>query len=233
MEHFNWLQLLSFVKHEQLHVWTGIAAAVFLILFSFVGRWALGSGEKALEPSGKFSIKGIMEAFIEFIVGLNDLVIGEEGRNFVPMFAALFFFILINNLVGIIPGMTPPTDNLNTTVGLGLLSFLLYNFYGIKEHGWSYLKHFMGPVLWLAPLMFAIEIVSHCIRPLTLGLRLYGNILADHTVVSVFVDMFSPVWLIPVPVIFYGLSIFISVVQAFVFTMLSMIYISMATAHDH
>jgi len=175
----------------------------------------------------------MMEAFIEFIIGISDLVVGESGRKMFPMFAALFFYILMNNLIGIIPGMTPPTDNINTTVSLGVLSFLVYNYYGIKEHGWGYLKHFLGPVLWLDPLMCAIEIVSHCIRPLTLGLRLYGNILADHTVVSVFIDMFSPMWIIPVPMIFYGLSIFISFVQAFVFTMLSMIYISMATAHDH
>jgi F-type H+-transporting ATPase subunit a len=149
------------------------------------------------------------------------------------MFASIFFFILVNNFVGLIPGMTPATDNLNTTIGVGLFSFVIYNFYGIKENGLSYLKHFFGPVLWLAPLMLAIELVSHAIRPLTLGLRLQGNILADHTILGVFVDMFSSVWFIPVPAIFYGMGIFVSGMQAFVFTMLSMIYISMAIAHDH
>lgn len=233
MAHFNWLQLLPFVDHHYIHVWTAVAVGLLLIILSFVGRLALGRGETAVSPAGHFSFKGLMEAVLEFIVGLSDLVIGEEGRKFVPMFASIFFFILINNLIGLIPGMTPATDNLNTTIGVGLFSFFIYNFYGIKENGLSYLKHFLGPVLWLAPLMFAIEIVSHCIRPLTLGLRLQGNILADHTILGVFVDMFSSAWFIPVPAIFYGMGIFVSGMQAFVFTMLSMIYISMAIAHEH
>lgn len=233
MAHFNWLQLLPFVDHHYIHVWTAIAVGILLIVLAFAGRLVLGTGEAAVTPSGTFSLKGILEAILEFIVGLSDLVIGEEGRKFVPMFASIFFFILVNNFVGLIPGMTPATDNLNTTIGVGLFSFVIYNFYGIKENGLSYVKHFFGPVLWLAPLMLAIELVSHAIRPLTLGLRLQGNILADHTILGVFVDMFSSVWFIPVPAIFYGMGIFVSGMQAFVFTMLSMIYISMAIAHDH
>ena len=142
MAHFNWLQLLPFVDHHYIHVWTGIAVSLFLILFAFVGRLALGSGSHAVIPSGKLSIKGLVEVVLEFIVGLSDLVIGEDGRKFVPMFASIFFFILINNLVGLIPGMTPSTDNLNTTIGVGLFSFLVYNFYGLKENGLNYLKHF-------------------------------------------------------------------------------------------
>jgi F-type H+-transporting ATPase subunit a len=225
--------LLPFVDHHYIHVWTAIAVGILLIVLAFAGRLVLGTGEAAVTPSGTFSLKGILEAILEFIVGLSDLVIGEEGRKFVPMFASIFFFILVNNFVGLIPGMTPATDNLNTTIGVGLFSFVIYNFYVIKENGLSYLKHFFGPVLWLAPLMLAIELVSHAIRPLTLGLRLQGNILADHTILGVFVDMFSSVWFIPVPAIFYGMGIFVSGMQAFVFTMLSMIYISMAIAHDH
>jgi len=236
MAHFNWLQLLPFVDHHYIHVWTGVAVSLLLILFAFVARFALGSGPEAVVPSGKFSVKGVMEALLEFIVGLSDLVIGEEGRKFVPMFATIFLFILVNNLVGLIPGMTPSTDNLNTTIGIGLFSFAVYNFYGLKENGLAYLKHFIGPVLWLGPLMLVIELVSHSIRPLTLGLRLQGNILADHAVLGVFVDIFAGTWVtwfIPVPAIFYGMGVFVSSMQAFVFTMLSMIYISLAIAHDH
>src|SRR5690606_6975695 len=153
--------------------------------------------EAAVIPASRFSLRGLVEVVTEFIVGISDLVVGEEGRKFVPMFASIFFFIWINNLIGLIPGMTPATDNLNTTLAIGLFSFAIYNFYGIKENGLGYLKHFFGPVLWLAPLMLAIELVSHCIRPLTLGLRLQGNIMADHTVLGVFVDLFSSVWFIP------------------------------------
>jgi F-type H+-transporting ATPase subunit a len=168
------------------------------------------------------------------IVGISDMVVGEEGRRFVPMFASIFLFVWVNNLVGLIPGMTPATENINTTLALGLFCFLMYNYYGFQEHGIAYLKQFLGPMLLLAPLMLAIEIISHLVRPLTLGLRLQGNIVADHSVLSVFVHMFEgPLWFIPVPMIFYGMGVFVSTMQAFVFTMLFMIYVSMAISHDH
>src|SRR4029078_4205242 len=99
--------------------------------------------------------------------------------------------------------------------------------------GISYLKHFLGPIMWLAGLIGPIEIISHVMRPFTLGIRLQGNMFADHTVVGVFIDLFKGIWFIPVPAAFYGLGLFVSFTQAFVFTMLSMIYISIATAHDH
>lgn len=233
MHHFSWLQLFPNVTHETLHVATALLSAVLLVILAFVGRMALGKGDEAVAPASSFSVKGVMEMITEFITDLAELIIGDDGKKFVPMFAAVFFYILINNMMGLIPGLSPSTDNLNTTVALGLLSFLVYNYYGVREHGVAYLKHFAGPVLWLAPLMVAIELVSHMIRPLSLGLRLQGNMMADHTVVAVFVDLFHGMWFIPIPAIFYGMSIFVSFMQAFVFTMLSMIYISMAIAHDH
>jgi F-type H+-transporting ATPase subunit a len=232
-EHFNWMQLVPGVAHETVHVATIAVASGVMIVTALLGRWALGSGEQAVAPAGHFSLKGVLELFTEFIVGLGDIVIGEKGRDYVPMFAALFFFVWINNLMGLIPGMTPATDNVNTTFALGLFTFGMYNYYGVKEHGLAYFKHFLGPVLWMAPLMLPIELLGHAVRPLTLGLRLYGNIMADHEVVSVFVGIFEKFWFIPVPAIFYGMGIFVASIQAFVFTMLSMIYVSMATAHDH
>lgn len=232
--HFNWLQLVPGVTHDNIHVATAVAVSGLLITGAVVGRLALGTGEQAVAPASRFSLKGIFELILEFIVGICDMVIGEEGRKFVPMFAAIFLFVWVNNLVGLIPGMTPATDNLNTTLALGIFIFIAYNYYGFKEHGLvAYLKHFLGPVLLLAPLMLVIEMIGHMIRPLTLGLRLYGNIMADHTVLSVFLQMFEKLWFIPVPAIFYGMGIFVASMQAFVFTMLSMIYVSMAIAHDH
>lgn len=221
------------MAHTHVHVATSAAVGVGLIAGAFVGRAALGSGEKAVAPAGHFGAKGILELMLEFIVGLCDMVIGEEGRKFVPMFAAIFWFVWINNLVGLLPGITPPTDNINMTLALGLFVFIMYNYYGFKEHGFSYVKQFLGPVILLAPLMVIIELISHFVRPLTLGLRLYGNIMADHTVVAVFVEMFEKLWFIPVPAIFYGMGIFVASMQAFVFTMLAMIYVSMAISHDH
>ena len=229
MVHFNWTQLIPAVGHHYIHIATAIVACGVLILFSVVGRLALGNGEKAVIPANKTSLKGFFEVFIEFIIGLSDMVVGEKGRKYAPMFAAIFFYVWINNLLGLVPGMTPATDNINTTLAVGLFSFVAYNIYGFKEHGIGYLKQFMGPILLMAPLMIVIEIISHLVRPFSLGLRLQGNMVGDHTVLSIFLD------LVPygVPVIFYLLGIFVCSMQAFVFTMLSMIYVSMAISHDH
>ncbi len=231
--HFNWMQLAPGVTHETVHVATAAAVGGLIVVGAFAGRMALGKGDAAVAPASRFSLKGFFELILEFIVGIADMVIGEEGRKFVPMFAAIFFFVWINNLVGLLPGMTPATDNINTTLALGLFAFVMYNYYGFKEHGVGYLKQFLGPLLLLAPLMVVIELIGHLVRPLTLGLRLYGNIMADHTVLSVFLHMFEGLWFIPVPAIFYGMGIFVASMQAFVFTMLSMIYVSMAISHDH
>lgn len=125
--------------------------------------------------------------------------------------------------------MTPATDNINTTLTLGLFIFIVYNYFGFREHGIHYLKQFMGPLLLLAPLMVIIEVISHLVRPMSLGLRLQGNMMGDHTVLGIFLD------LVPygLPIVFYGLGLFVCFMQAFVFTMLSMIYVSMAISHDH
>ena len=157
------------------------------------------------------------------------MVIGKKGRKFVPLFASIFLYVWFNNLLGLVPGMTPATENINTTVAIGLFSFAAYNYFGFKEHGISYLKQFMGPLLLLAPLMIIIELISHIVRPASLGLRLQGNMLGDHTVLGIFLD------LVPygIPVVFYFLGMFVCTMQAFVFTMLSMIYVSMAISHDH
>jgi F-type H+-transporting ATPase subunit a len=228
------MQLVPGVTHETVHVATCAAVGGLLVITAFAGRAVLGSGDSAVMPASKFSLKGLVEIFLEFIIGLTDMVIGDhEGRKFVPMFSAIFLFVWVQNLTALLPGMTPATDNINTTLALGLFSFVAYNYYGFREHGIHYLKQFLGPLLLLAPLMVVIELIGHMVRPLTLGLRLYGNIMADHTVLAVFLGMFEKLWFIPVPAIFYGMGIFVASMQAFVFTMLTMIYVSMAISHDH
>ena len=207
--------------------------AIVTVATVFIGlaaRAALGKGEVAVLPADKFSLRGIMEMLTEMMSGLADMVIGEHGKHYVPFFTSVFFFIVFNNLVGMIPGMTPATENINTTFGFGILMFLFYNFQGVKENGIvAYLKHFMGPVIFLAPLMFVIEIVSHLVRPFSLGLRLANVMMGDHTVLSVFLDLVP----IGVPIPFYMMGLFVCFVQAFVFTLLSMVYVAFAIAHDH
>lgn len=227
---FNWTQMIPGVGEKYEHVATLAIVTAGIFFVGIAARAALGKGDTAVLPANKFSLRGIVEVLTETISGLADMVIGEHGKHYVPFFSSVFFFILVNNLVGMIPGMTPATENINTTFGFGALIFLFYNFQGLKENGlWAYLKHFMGPVIFLAPLMFVIELVSHMVRPFSLGLRLANVMMGDHTVLSVFLDL-AP---IGVPIPFYMMGLFVCFVQAFVFTLLSMVYVAFAIAHDH
>ncbi|MCB0410815.1 MAG: F0F1 ATP synthase subunit A [Flavobacteriales bacterium] len=230
MVHFNWTQLIPMVGHEYIHVATALVALSLIILLSFVGRLALGNGEHAVIPAGKVSFKGLFEVIFEFVNGMAETVVGSQGKKYVPLFGAIFCYVFINNLLGLLPGMTPATDNLNTTIAVGFFSFIAYNYYGLRENGLGYLKHFLGPIWWLAWFMVVLETVSHLVRPVSLGLRLYGNMVGDHTVLSLFLDLAG---YFLVPVIFYFLGMFVCFMQAFVFMMLTMIYVSMAISHDH
>lgn len=229
MHHFNWTQIIPGVGHHYMHVATLAIVVLLLTVLSFVAKSALGKGEQAVMPEGHLSVKGFFEVITEFIVGLSDSIVGEDGRRFAPMFATIFLFILINNLVGLIPGMTPATDNLNTTLAIGAFVFVAYNYYGFKANGKEYLKHFAGPVWWLAPLMIVIEIISHLVRPVSLGLRLQVNMEGDHLILGVFTHLVPYL----VPTAFYLLGLLVCFLQAFIFTLLTMIYISMAISHDH
>ena len=227
-EHFTWFNFITH-DHHMIPVYAAYFATALIILVSVAGRLALGNGEAAIQPAPSLSLKGFFEAFIEFMDGMVNMVLGHHGRPYLPVFGAIFFYIVFNNIIGLIPGFTSATANINSAFALGIFSFVLYNYEGFKHAGISYLKHFMGPVWWLAWLMFPIEIVSNLIRPLSLGIRLSVNMTADHAVLGTFIDLTKVV----IPIIFYGLGTFVSFVQAFVFTMLSMVYVMMATADDH
>lgn len=227
--HFNWTQLIPNVGHDYVHIATAASVTTVIVGLAVIARASLGSGEKAVQPASGFGVRGLFEVFTNLVTYLTDMVMGPGHRNYVPLFGAIFTFILFNNLTGLLPGMTPATDNLNTTLAVGLFSFLAYNIYGVREHGIAYFKHFLGPLLALAPLMLPIELVSHMVRPAALGLRLQGNMVGDHTVLGIFLDLTPYV----IPVIFYGVGTFVCFVQALVFTLLSMVYVSMAIAHDH
>lgn len=154
-------------------------------------------------------------------------VLGHRARQYVPLYGTFFLLILVSNLMGLIPGFSPPTTNFNVTFALGLTSFIAYNTFGFREQGAGYLKHFVGPMLWLAPLMIPLELISNLVRPFSLSLRLMGNMTGDHTVLEIFTDLTKLI----IPVIFYGLGTFVSFVQAFVFTLLSMVYVALAVTH--
>jgi F-type H+-transporting ATPase subunit a len=226
MEHgFNWLQGLGL----PVHISTAILVALLLLVFALRVRPKLADVEGALDPDDGVSGRNIAEAAVEAISSLAEGVIGHHSERYVTLLAAFFVFILASNLIGLVPGFLPPTSNFNTTLGLGLISFVAYNAYGLREQGVGHLKHLLGPVWWLAFIMLPVELFSQGFRPISLGIRLFANMFADHEVVSIFTSMTK----LLVPVLFYVLGAFVAVVQAFVFTMLSAIYISLSVSHDH
>lgn len=228
MAHFNWFQLITFIGHHYLHIASAVFVCLVLIVMSIVARKKLN--EDDISPQGKFGVLGLFETLADFIFDKASAIIGKNGHKYASFFCFLFVFILFNNILGLIPGFTTASDNINTTLAIGLVAFVFYNKEGIKEQGVvNYLKHFLGPVWWIAPLLFVVEIISHMFRPFTLGLRLMGNMKGDHTVLSAFLDLVP----VAIPVIFYGLGLFVSVVQALVFTLLSMVYVSMAVTTNH
>jgi F-type H+-transporting ATPase subunit a len=188
-----------------------------------------GSGDTGLIPPPSFGLRNLFEMLAETIYGLIESVMGpKDAKRFLPLIGSFFFFILFSNLLGLIPGFLPPTDTLKVNVALAGLVFVMTHVYGLRAHGIKYLKHFLGPWLPVAVLMLPIEIISHIARPVSLSMRLLGNIVADHKVAVVFFTL-VPI-LVPVP--FLAMGVFVSVVQAVVFSLLATIYISTAIAHE-
>jgi F-type H+-transporting ATPase subunit a len=172
----------------------------------------------------------IAEMIHEFIGGQAEQVIGHGYERFQAYVTCIFLFVLLNNLSGLIPGITAPTTSIMVTLGLAVPTFLYYNFYGVREQGpVGYFKHFCGPIWWMAPLLLPIEIVSHLARVMSLSVRLYANMFAGDLVTLVFFSLIP----IGIPIIFLGLHLFVSLIQAFVFMLLTMIYLSLAVAHEH
>jgi F-type H+-transporting ATPase subunit a len=200
------------------YTWFVMAA---LALFAF-----LATRRISLLP-GRF--QNVMEVIIGGFDSLLTDTMGHEGRKFFPLIATLGLYILTSNLLGLIPGFESPTANLNTTVSMALVVFVMTHVVGVKVHGFKYFKQFMGPVWWLTPLMMPIEIISHLSRPLSLSVRLFGNIMGEDIVLAV-VLLLVPL-LIPLPVLF--LMIFTSCIQTLVFMLLAMMYIAGAMEEAH
>jgi F-type H+-transporting ATPase subunit a len=172
----------------------------------------------------------IAEMVHEAIGGQAEQVIGHGYERFQAFVTCIFLFVLLNNLLGVIPGITAPTSLVVVPLGLAVPTFLYYNFHGLRENGLiGYLKQLAGPIWWMAPLLFVIETISHLARVLSLTVRLYANMFAGDLLTLVFFSLIP----IGVPVIFLGLHVFISFIQAFVFMLLTMIYLSLAVAHEH
>jgi F-type H+-transporting ATPase subunit a len=229
---FTFLGQLEHVLNVPQHVLTFVMVGVVFLLIGILYRSKVSNIKNTAVPDKGITFRNVFEAIGQFVYNLARNIMGEEqAKRYYTVIVLLFSFIFINNIVGLIPGFLPPTDNFNTTLALGMFVFLYYNYQGIKEQGLiGHIKHFMGPVWYLAILIFPIELISHSVRPLSLGLRLKGNMEGDHLVLSIFSGLVP--YIVPIP--FYVIGLFVCFMQAFVFTLLTMVYISLATAHhDH
>ncbi|HVM95494.1 MAG TPA: F0F1 ATP synthase subunit A [Candidatus Acidoferrales bacterium] len=232
MEHsFTWVSLIPGLNQLPVHTAHATIVAVGLLAWAWAARRQIATATDPIVPDATLTLRNSLEVFVEWFVGFIEGLLGHGGRKYLHVYATFFLFILMANLMGLVPGFAPPTSNFNITFALGVASFLVYNYYGMREKGVvEYLKHFMGPIWWLAVLMLPLELIDNFVRPLSLGLRLFGNMTGDHLVLEIFTDLTKVV----IPVIFYMLGAFVSLIQAFVFTILSVIYLSLAIAdHGH
>jgi F-type H+-transporting ATPase subunit a len=188
---------------------------------------ALGAKSVKMIPAGG---QNFFEVVISGIENFMVDTIGEEGRWLFPLAASVFLYVFIGNLIGIIPGFFPPTANLNTTVSCALVVVIFTHVIGIKYHGAKYIKHFLGPVWWMAPLIFVIEIIGHAARILSLSFRLFGNMMGHEIVLAILFGL-AGAFFAPLPIMVLG--IFVAFVQGFVFFLLSIIYFSGAMEHAH
>ncbi len=248
MYHYSWLQDIPVLPHlieELTHGSHNDVVAIlttwfvtFLVLgLALLARKQLDAaiargGTAQYVPDSKLTLRNVFELLTGW---LDELIQGflnkHDARTFYWLLAGFFTYILVNNLMGVIPGMLPATDNISNNLALALVSFVAYNVIGIARQGvGGFFKHLAGPVWWLAPLFIVVEgLGQFVIRPLTLTLRLTGNIFGDHMVFGIMSDLTHG---IIIPFLFLGLGIFVSFIQALVFTLLSCVYISFAVAHE-
>ena len=181
----------------------------------------------SVDKPGK--LQHIMELTYEFVHASAEEVVGHDGPRYVAFFGTLFVFILLMNLLGLVPGFESPTMYPMVPLGLAVVTFLFYHGTGLRANGSGYLKQFLGPMLALAPLMIPIEIISHFARPLSLTIRLYANMFAGEQVYATFLMLTKLI----VPVVFIALHLFVAFLQAYIFMLLAMVYVGGAVSHEH
>ncbi|RMD84935.1 MAG: ATP synthase F0 subunit A [Candidatus Dadabacteria bacterium] len=240
LEHpYTWLQSLPPKIHSSSQYYpetekfiVACLLGICLLIFSKLASRPLATPDgvrESLVPGRHGRLHGLFDIVVESFVKYHDSIIGKENRKYVPLSGAVFIFIFAGNLLGLVPGFPAVTTTVWVNVGIALVVFFAFNIYGIREHGLlGYLKHFYGPIWWLGWLIFVLEVMSTCIRILTLNLRLYWNISADHIVLETFTHLTK----IGIPCVFYAFGTFVSFMQAFVFTTLTIVYILLAIQHQ-
>lgn len=210
-----------------------LAASLFVmlivLLFALGVKSRLRDDERALVPDDRLTLTTFAEAFLGYFYDLAKSVMdAERAKRYFPLIGTAAVFIFFCNVLALVPGMPVPTSSLNITLGCGLVVFVLFNAYGLLTNGWAYVKHLAGPMWWLAWLMFPIELISLCVRPVTLGVRLMINMAVDHLILGLFMGLFAII--VPIPLMLLGCLVV--VVQTLVFTLLTCVYIGLATEHE-
>lgn len=204
---------------------------IALIIFLAAGvRGEFRQLEDSVVPDETLTTRTFFEAFVGYFYNMAKDVMGaRNAKRYLPIIGGLSLFIFFSNASALIPGVNPPTANLNVTFACAIYVFIAFNYYGFKENGWGYLAHLAGPKWYLAWLIFPVEVISTCVRPVTLSVRLFLNMAVDHLVGAVFLGMIA--LFVPIPLMFLGIIVIL--VQTLVFCLLSAIYIGLATEHEH
>ena len=251
-EHTSWLTLLLSYMHETLEKnahafgtsvvksdapswrsFEGIAASLlvtFLVL-AIAGRVKsqLTNADEAVVPEDKLTLRTFMEAFLSYFYDLAKSVMdAERAKKYFPLIGASAMFVFFSNIMALLPGFPVATSNLSITLGCALVVFVCFNAYGLATNGWSYIAHLAGPAWYLWWLIFPIEVISLCVRPITLAVRLMLNMAVDHLILGIFLSLVAV--LVPVPIMLLG--VLIVLIQTLVFTLLTCIYIGLATEHE-
>ncbi len=245
MEHFSWYYLIPGIadgsafpflgeeaRHEAYVVPAAWLACLIIILLAWLARRKLdrvrsAGGPEALLPDADLRPRNLMEIYTDSMLSFFEAVLGpKDTRKYFPFLAGLFLYILVSNLTGLLPGFVAPTSSMANNAAMAMVVFLVFNISGLMRNGWRYIAHMAGPLLLFAPFMFPLEVISLLVRPFALSLRLAGNMFGDHMVMSLFSGL-VPI-MVPVPLL--GLGIFVSFIQALVFTLLTTNYIALAVA---
>jgi F-type H+-transporting ATPase subunit a len=208
--------------------WANFVTMQIVVALVIVVLFALLRPRLSVDRPGNF--QHIFELVYDFLHGQSEEQVGHHGPHYIAFFGTIFLFVLFANLIGVIPGFESPTMVPSVPAGCALATFVYYNLMGLRAQGVGrYLVHFAGPMPLLAPLMVPIELISHCARPLSLTIRLFANMYAGEQVTMVFLSLTYFL----VPAVFMGLHVFVSFLQAYIFTLLTMMYVAGAVAHDH
>ncbi len=208
---------------------TALIVAVLLLLIGLHVRAKLAETDDAVVPEERLTLRTFMEAFLGFFYDLSKSVMdAERAKKYFPIVAVSACFVFFSNVLALFPGMAVATSHLSITLGCAIVVFVLFNLYGLQEQGLGYVKHLAGPAWYLAPLIFVIETISLCVRPVTLAVRLMVNMAVDHLLLATVAGLIA--LLVPLPVMLLGCLVI--VIQTLVFTLLTIIYIGLATEHE-